>query len=404
MGREDALADLRRVQRQGRPAVAVLVWLQGLAASRRARALFHFLRNGLQELVERTGGRLHALGEARFLLVLEAPGELVERQLAVLFDVERAGPGDPDRWRRFCEVFRLPDLYVALRERMDELERGPGEDAEEGAEALPAGSGEEAEPLAGEHGASLTGELRAENLATLLSFLDGADLAPLLRRQGVYRLAERPQVLYDELFLPLEDMLRATCPGLWVSPTSPLGLEVRRHLDRLLLAQLLIDRPFDHAAIGINLSMAAVASPEFGWLVERTRRERRAQLVIELDWLEVLADLTRDGGVCAELRNAGFRLAVDGLTPEALRWITPDWLAFPVVKIRFSEETAALFADPGLLARVAALPAETVVLSRCDSRAALSAARRLGVRHVQGWLIDRFVRQSAVPIREPTEP
>jgi EAL domain-containing protein (putative c-di-GMP-specific phosphodiesterase class I) len=414
MTREEALTDLRRIQRHGQRILAVLVRLGGLAHGSRSGALLHFLRNGLEELAERSRGRLHALGRHVWLLLLEAPREAVARQLAVLFDIECTPGNDRDRWRRFCELFDLPAEYVPLRESMERAESVPAPpDGEPSAGATspgPRAGNATGDPAAEAETApqALSGRLDARRLGALLRLLDGVDLAPFVRRQAVWRIGVRPEPLYVELFTSLADIARVHFPGLVIDEGTPLALELRRHLDSLLLAQLLIDRPFERMAVGLNLTRGAIASPEFGWLVARTRPEQRARCVLELPWQEVVADLAAGGDLCRELRAAGFTLAVDGVGPGVLDHVRPQSLDLPIVKLVFDDSAAGHFTDPAFAARVAELPAGTLVLARCDRRPALTAARQLGIRHLQGWLVDRFVREQSpaadAALREASRP
>jgi EAL domain-containing protein (putative c-di-GMP-specific phosphodiesterase class I) len=407
MERDEALAHLRHIQRLKQRTVAVLVRLGGLIDSSRSAALLHFLRNGLTELAERSRGRLFRLGRRFWMLLLEAPRATVERQLAVLFDIERTPGSDADRWRRYCELFELPADYAALRARMEQAEETAELAREQAMATAPPPS--DASSMARNASASeetsagpvLSGRLDARRLAALLHRLDGIDLAPFIRRQAVWRIGVRPEPIYVELYTSLADIARVHFPETVIDDRSPLADELRRHVDALLLAQLLLDRPFEQTAVGLNLTRAAIASPEFSWLVERTRAEQRARVILELPWQELLADLAAGGRLCRELQAAGFPIAADGLEPMVFDYIRPEAFDVPIVKLVFGEASAARFAEPALSERLAQLPAQTVVLARCDQRSALIAARQLGIRHLQGWLVDRLVREPPPAVCEP---
>lgn len=399
MQRDEALAHLRQVQRLKQRAVAVLVRLGGLIDGHRSAALLHFLRNGLAELVERSRGRLFRLGRHVWLLVMAAPRETVEQQLAVLFDIERTPGTDPDRWRRYCDLFELPADYAALRARMQQAEEGGELARERGTATAPPRSGASGPSEStsagreGSAGAVPSGRLDARRLAALLHLLDGIDLAPFIRRQAVWRIGVRSEPIYVELYTSLADIARAHFPDVVIDERSPLADELRRHVDALLLAQMLFDRPFEQTAVGLNLTRAAIASPEFSWLVERTRAQQRARIILELPWQELIADRAAGGGLCCELRAAGFVIAADGVEPAVLDCIRPEAFDVAIVKLVFSDASAARFTDPAFIDQLAKLPAPTVVLARCDQRSALMAARQLGIRHLQGWLVDRLVRE-----------
>lgn len=399
MQREDAIADLQRLCRQKQPALAALVRLARFPASRRSPAWFHFVRNGLAEIAERYRGRLYTLGGKRLLLLLEERPTDIGRWLAALFEVEQGGGTIVGRLPQPCELFSLPEGYVELRERLEEV----GDGMEEAAPIMATGpfseeaSGRPSDASSGSLG--LAGALDAAKLAALLPLLDGLELAPFLRRQPVWQLGPQPKPLYVELYTDLAEIARAHFPRLGLAEGTPLYHELRRHLDRLLLTQLLLDRSLGQTPLGINLSAAVLATPEFGWFRDRVRRFR-LDVTVELDWSELLVDLCAGAPLQRQLKEAGFRVAADGLAPAVLDLVSPRVFDVSIVKLAFGDADPDRFLDPELGRRLATLPAATVVLTRCDRREALAAALRLGIRHVQGWLVDRLVRQHAAEIRE----
>lgn len=390
MAFEDALVDLKRVYRRGEPAVAVLVWLGRLAERSRSQALLHFLRNGLEELAGRLNGRIHSLEHNRYLLVLAAPREVVAPPLAAVFEVERGTQRDGRYWLRFCEPFSLPEDYRALRARLRNLgDAPPHAPADAQTEAIA-----EPRPPAQTGRRRLHGRLDAGNLAVLLDIMDGLELGPFIRRQAVYRLGRQIEVAYVELFAALDDIARVHFPDFAFDADPLLRAVVRRHLDRLLLAQLLIDRPFERQAIGINLTPQAVVTPEFGWLEERTRPEHRRRIVIELHWADVAHDVAAGEPVLERLRAAGFRLAIDRLTLRTLGLVRVATLEHDFCKVALPASELDSFTTEEIRARLGALPRDRLVLTSCDHRRALAAAQIAGVRLLQGWLVDRVMRET----------
>lgn len=206
----------------GKPVVVVLARLDALAAARRSNALLSLLRNG----------------------------------------PETTGQKDPEQWRRDCELFRLADDFLAVRRPMEKpadeaaaphpgrLHAAPrdanGETAAGPTETVSAPSEQTAVPLAA------VGLREAEKLAQMLRLLDDIGLAPFIRRQAVWEVKKQPQLLYTELYSDAAELLCTRFPSLTVFTATPLALELRRHLDRLLQAQLLVERPFERSSVGIN--------------------------------------------------------------------------------------------------------------------------------------------------------
>ena len=381
MSIQDLIQHARRLARRPGPSGFCLVDLGAVASIKANAARYHYFRNSLFELAAEHAAELVELAGGR--LCLFAEGGAIHAAVAALIEGERAPAAS--ELPVTVESFVLPGQYQALRERLAALEATP-EAAAGGGEPTP-----ESLPAAADAQA-LAGPLTPRLLASIEDRLDGVDLEPFVRRRPVYARCDGWQPVYVEQRTDLETLAAVLFPGVELLPAEPLFFELRRHLDRLMLVALLLNRPWRRQTIGLDLGYAAWATDEYRRLLERLDDAERSRLTIELDWLDALRDVATGGKVMAEMREAGLRIAIDGIAIDALPLLQLDRLDANWLKLVFDRSRAAALAEPAQLDALRRLDPGRVILTDADDKLALELGQQLGIRHYQGPLIDRLAK------------
>lgn len=384
MQTSDLIQQARRLARQKKPAGVSLVHLAGSAYIMANAARYHYFRNSMAELATAHGAELRDLGHGRLCLVADRAAGATHQALRRLLELEAEAWSDGRPVDTILEEFRLPDQYMALRERLEVLERAARHDA--------AGSDPPVGPPAEDR---LAGPLTPALLARIEDRLDGIDLAPFVRRQAVYRREDGWAVAYTEHFTSLDELKVALFPEVELRPDEPLFFELCRHLDRLMLLALLLNRPWRRHPIGLNLGHAAWATEEFRRLLDHLDEAERGRLTIELHWIDALRDQAAGGVAMARMRAAGIRIAIDRIGIESLPLLNLDRLEADHLKLVFDKSRLPLLLEPAHLGALRRCRMDRVVLTQCDDPLAPSLGQKLGITHYQGWLIDRLARETA---------
>jgi hypothetical protein len=281
------------------------------------------------------------------------------------------------------ETFQLPDSYVELRERLESLQTAAAADR-------PAADPGKADPL--------VGPLTPARLAQIEDRLDGIDLEPFVRRQPVHRIGSTWQAVYIEQFTSLADLAAALFPRIEIVEGEPLFAELCRHLDRLMLVALLLNRPWRRQHIGLNLGHGAWFTDEYRRLLKRLDDAERARLTIELHWLDALKDAAEGGRATAEMREAGITIAIDRIGIEALPLLRLERLDAHWLKLVFDKARLPLLAQPDHLDVLRRIDPDQLILTQADDKLAVELGQKLQIRHYQGWLIDRLAKGDETPI------
>jgi hypothetical protein len=375
------MQQVRRLARRPGPVGVSLVHLRASAYIMASAARYHYFRNQIGELARGGGADLYELDAGRLCLVAE--DEATHGNLRRLLESEAAGAPPT-----ILERFDLPTHYADLRERLSVLASAPAAASDAVAEPTPSHT---AQPPVEE---SLSGPLTPALLARLEDRLDGVDLERFVRRQPVYARGRDWQPVYAEQVIDRAALAAACFPDVESTPAEPLRLELDRHVDRLMLVALLLNRPWRRQLIGLDLGHAAWATDEYRRLTERLDDAERRRLTIEIDWLDALRDAATGGKVVAEMREAGFRIAIDRIGIDTLPLLNLDRLDADWLKLVFDKTRLPALAEPAHLDILRRLDPDRLILMAAHDKLALDVGEGLKIRHYQGPLIDRLARSA----------
>ena len=230
-------------------------------------------------------------------------------------------------------------------------------------------------------------------LDAALRALTGADVAAAQRRRGIWRLApgqDEAQREWVEIRTHLPDLVERLLPGVALDACPASAQAFRRAAERRLLADLA--RPEEARAMPptcLPLALGSVTEAEALRLDGALGPAGRRSLSICVPLADALAD---PGGFARARRLAearGWRLGLDKLQPDQLRWLGPAQRTTGLLRIGF---------HPGLLQAgdalrgtfAAALPEDRsrVVLLGADTPAAIAWAWQHGLTLFAGRLFE----------------
>ncbi|HJO74555.1 MAG TPA: EAL domain-containing protein, partial [Rhodospirillales bacterium] len=169
-------------------------------------------------------------------------------------------------------------------------------------------------------------------------------------------------------------------------------------LDRRMLA-VLGNRNFDGLphTISLNLNVSTVLSRDFHKFHQAVGKNT-AKVVVEMQVLDIFADMSTFGYARDSLQERGYRVVVDGLNPLALQFIDPGLLRSDFVKINWDKDYEG-DVDPArqndMRAVVTSTGADSVILARVDTEEAVKWGVALGISQFQGYFVDDLLEKIA---------
>ena len=145
----------------------------------------------------------------------------------------------------------------------------------------------------------------------------------------------------------------------------------------------------------ININLASVATDAFRRFDADIPPEQKGDIVIEISKTDYFENTPLYRRVVPFLREKGYKILFDGLTMETVQSVDFDGIDCDFAKL-FWNADAANYPEAIIEKMKVKLvrPKPRFVLARCDTAESVRYARTMGIKLVQGRLIDHMVKRS----------
>ena len=239
--------------------------------------------------------------------------------------------------------------------------------------------------------------LDAKSLSTLEDLLIGANLSNIIRNQPICSIGDGAEVspLFHEIYVSISALEETLMPLVQIAGNPWLFQYVTQLLDKRMLAHLSHEWA-EGRRISINMNVSTLLSPEFQKFDQMISTSARGRLVIEVQKVDIFADMGAFLFAREFVRDRGYRLCLDGMTHLTLPFIDREKLGLDMVKLFWSPDLATS-TNPRqveeLRASLAAFGAARVILARCDSESAVKTGLSLGINLFQGRYVNGLMQQ-----------
>ncbi len=382
---QDFILRVRSMHRQGVPYLVLNITLGRIEASHGGRGPLEEAQERVQAFAKTTAGIYAEMSNGDVFVVwpsLAAPKD-VEKLV-----MQAALPSvvTPEDIQAYVLSYRLPEDYPALRERTNhyvEMSRNTGQAPDENAPAR---------LLLTE---AARGPLTAWGVDQINKVIQDIDLQRYLKIQPVYeRLALgtwRP--IFEEWFVSFEELKRAHFPKMELVASDHLFFEVCQALDRRLLNELSSNTALAaKSPISINLSLDTTMGSAFAAFARELPRSAHNNVIVELNCGDLFRDFSQTLNTIETLRHEGFRVAIDGVTPDMLRFINFGLFEADYIKLNVSQERFAQLGDLQTREALMPLPRGKLIFYRCDNESAHTLGLSIGITMFQGWYVDEKLK------------
>lgn len=253
-------------------------------------------------------------------------------------------------------------------------------------ETTPGGSGQ------GMQGRSLD----PSNLASIDRRLQGARIADLVRQQPaiIVEPGGDGEILFREHYVSMAELQQRIAPDVNLFANPWLFQFLTETLDRQMLGVMgRRDLSDMKEAISLNLNISTVLSSGFQTFHEKVRRHTD-KIVIEMQTIDIFADMDTYTTARDWLREHGYRVLIDGLNPLSLQFIDPAVFEADFAKISCSPDFMIGLTESRMGEMrdvVTHTGLEKVILARVESEDAVKWGLELGIRRYQGHFADEIV-------------
>ena len=392
--------------REGRRAVHI--HLSRLKPQNRREQHIRVAVNTFQEIVSQYDGQVFVLSNCDLMFLFKdakiSDIDDAVMRLRYLFSEDPLAQGsDEEDIARFCTWYNVQSGYNTFLETVEKLYEE--EQRRERRLAAAAEAAGETEVAPDERT-----PLSPEQLGRLENFLERADLSSVLRRQHVCAVIgeNAPQSIFKELFISIADLATTVLPDVNLVANRWLFQHLTQTLDRRVLK--LLSRADDSdlfSSFSLNLNIETLVHPDFIEFDKSLRTGSRGTIVIELQPVDVFADFNAFMFARDFAREKGYRLCLDGVGINFFEFIDRKKLGIDLVKLVWTPDLA----NTGNQARqettikhINEMGKSRVILSRCDTPAAIRLGQAMGITLFQGRYVDSLLQGQRNYIPAPKMP
>lgn len=386
---------VRRLEEHKADRMAVHIHLSQLRPFNRREHHVRVAADNFEGLIQALQGQLFWLKNADLFFIFKSDArtavENAVQRIRFLFSDDPLLAEGETATRRFCTWYDVAAEYEDVLGFAQRLVDAEEDRTAEGKARLDTRAALRAKQGKGE-------ALTPHVLARMEAALARTDLSNLVRRQFICALGQKlaPEPRFSELFISIQDLRDTLLPGVDLSSSPWLFQHLTETLDRRMLAMLAkTDDVTISGDISFNVNVQTMLSPEFLSFDDNVPASRRGHMVVELQVVDLFADLGAYMFARGFAQERGYRICIDGLTYQTMSMIDRERLGADLLKLYWHPQLI----DGGteMLNRVRAMIQRSgegrVVLCRCDNREAIDFGRSVGVTLFQGRHIETLIAE-----------
>jgi EAL domain-containing protein (putative c-di-GMP-specific phosphodiesterase class I) len=238
--------------------------------------------------------------------------------------------------------------------------------------------------------------LNVASLSKLEDLLRKADITGFLKSQIACAMApgEPIRPFFREVFVGVNDLRQLVAPKNDLRAVKPLFQQLTRTMDQRVLRAMFdgfVTRQSGN--VSLNLNVQTVMSATFREFDTRIANFiPKSQLIVEIQRFDVFWDFAEYLTACEFLRNAGYRVLLDGITLDVLPLFARPEMGADFIKVFYRPERPAEWRDASVVQKVAAAEPGRLIMARCETAEALELGQAAGIRIFQGFHIDALMR------------
>lgn len=236
-------------------------------------------------------------------------------------------------------------------------------------------------------------DLTPELLYKLQKSLLQVDFSSLIRRQAVCAIIGKsaPQMIFEEVFVSIPDLRDIALPDVNFTSNPWLFTCLTETLDKRVLAHA--SQHDDGSLVSnfsLNLNVSTILSDEFLEFDETIPPSLRSSIVLELQLVDIFNDVKAYLLAKAFAQYRGYKICVDGITVEKLKYINRENLNSDLMKIIWHPSFLDIVnQDKHFRDYVNKAERAKMILCRVDDAKAIEVGNSLGINLYQGRYVQR---------------
>ncbi len=238
-------------------------------------------------------------------------------------------------------------------------------------------------------------KMDAELLAKVQKIISVADFSSFIRRQSICAIIGKspPQRVFEEVYVAIPDMRDALMPNIDITANTWLFLALTEMLDKRVLE--VISRHDDgslSSKFSVNINVSTILSDEFLRFDESINVGMRQSIVLEMQLVDIFSDIRSFILARTFARAKGYKICIDGITVEQLKFLKRQNLDCDLMKIAWHPQLEQVLTnDKDFMSYMNKAERAKIILCRIDDEKAIELGNSLGINLYQGRYVNRLL-------------
>lgn len=225
--------------------------------------------------------------------------------------------------------------------------------------------------------------------------IQNMDIYNLIAKQNICVVVENlpPQVIFTKKYVSLAEVSNAILPGYSIAGDKWLFQRLTETFDRKLMQALKDYDSFPEGVLSINMNVSTISTKVFDEFIQKQKSASEHPLILEIALFDIMSDLTAYFRAQEKLDRLSCKICICKMDIQSLYVLDRELINVDFLKIRWNKHylnTVSTTDRQKISAAIKTQGKMRVVLSDCDTEAAIKFGSELGIVMFQGFEVDKL--------------
>lgn len=221
------------------------------------------------------------------------------------------------------------------------------------------------------------------------------DIYNLIAEQNICVVIENmpPQVVFTKKYVSLTEVNNSILPGYAISSDKWLFQRLTETFDSKLMQALVDYKSFPENVLSINTNVSTISTKAFDDFIQKQKAYSDHPLILEITLFDIMSDLTAYFNAQEKLDRLGCKICICKMDIQSLYVLNRELMNVDFLKIRWNKNYLRAINEAERQKIADAVKTQgkmRVVLSDCDTPAAIKFGAELGIVMFQGFEVDKL--------------
>ena len=238
-------------------------------------------------------------------------------------------------------------------------------------------------------------DLTPQMLNKVQKTLAMTDFSSLIRRQSVCAVIGKapPQTIFDEIFVSIANLRDMLLPDVDLTANPWLFQHLTETLDKRVMASIAQhDDGSFNSNFSMNLNVSTILSDDFLAFDDHVTPSMKPSIILEMQLVDIFSDIKAFILAKTFAQYRGYRICIDGITVDKLKYINREYLNCDLIKIIWHPSFMDVIQeDKKFIDYINRAERARMILCRVDDPAAVEVGNAFGINLYQGRYIQRLL-------------